>query len=117
MKRVFATREGLPTASTASGYHIDDIVPFVALPSRAALWSWVIIRNPKNDKTIKARVLDVGPWLTDDNGYVFGEDRPFAESGFDRHERKTNGAGIDLSDKVWRELELEDNGYVEWEFI
>ena len=102
---------------TASGYKIDDVVPFVALPSTAALRLWIRVHNPINGREMRALVLDVGPWNTDDHDYVFGKQRPQAEMGIDRRGRKTNGAGIDLGEAVWKQLGLTDNTFVQWEFL
>lgn len=116
MITVKATREGLLNAKTATGYHVDTLVPFIALPSDAALRQRVRVTNPANGKSIVALVLDIGPWNTHDNAYVFGGARPQAESGVDLFGRKTNGAGIDLSERVWSALGLTDNASVSWEF-
>lgn len=116
-KTVKATREGLMNQKTASGYHVDPHVPFVALPSDAALRQRVRVTNPLNGKSIIALVLDVGPWNTHDNAYVFGDAKPQAESGKDLFGRTTNKAGIDLGEKVWNELGMRDNSDVIWEFI
>jgi len=115
--RVKATREGNIGQRTATNYRIETVVPFVALPSYAAIRLWVKVTNPANGKSIRALVLDVGPWETEDHAYVFDGARPFAECGFDRHGRRTNRAGIDLGERVWRELEMTDNTEVEWEFL
>lgn len=112
-----ATREGLLNAKTASGYFIDKIVPFVALPCTKALGMFVRVTNPKNGKTAMAVVLDVGPWNEHDDAYVFGGARPMAETGKDAFGRTTNKAGIDLGEKVWRELGMTDNTEVNWEFV
>jgi hypothetical protein len=129
MIRVKATREGLVGGRTASGYVVDKVVPFVALPSTKALGKFVKIHNPKNGRFTIAIVLDVGPWNggkirrkgtlinTDDDPYVFKNARPQAETGVDGRGRKTNGAGIDLGEKVWKELGMKDNTDVEWEFL
>ena len=114
---VKATREGLVGGTTASGYKVDTVVPFVALPSRHALGKFVHLRNPKNGKTCYAIVLDVGPWNERDEAYVFEGARPAAEDGVDTRGRKTNKAGIDLGEKVWKLLDMKDNGPVEWEFL
>ena len=114
--RVKATREGLVGHTTKSGYIVDEIVPFVALPAVAALRLWVRVRNPKNRRSIRALVLDVGPWNEHDHAYVFAKARPQAESGTDTRGRTTNGAGIDLGEAVWKALEMTDNDLVEWEF-
>lgn len=144
MLTVKATREGLIGGKTASGYLVDMRVPFVALPARAALRTWVRLFNPVNGKGTRALVLDVGPWNEDDNAYVFQtltlnrlgvpvlfaqrtleagirEEitkgvRPMAESGLDTRGRKTNGAGIDLGELVWVALGMKDNSCICWEF-
>lgn len=114
---VRATREGLPGQRTASGYTIDAVVPFVALPSVGALHRFVKITNPTNSKSCFAIVLDVGPWNTHDDAYVFAGQRPQAESGVSVSGHGTNGAGIDLGEKVWADLGMTDNSSVEWEFL
>src|SRR5579859_7574000 len=106
MITVKATREGLPGQKTASGWIINSSVPFVALPSHAALRLWVIVRNPQTRVYKKALVLDVGPWFggrnDDDDAYVFGNARPRAETETPAADLakglKSNGAGIDLGE-------------------
>jgi len=117
MITVKATREGLLGKTTASGYVIDRVVSFVALPSFNALGQFVRVTNPANGGYCIAQVLDVGPWNEHDDAYVFGGSRPAAESGYDSRGRKTNGAGIDLGEKVWAILGMVDNTNVEWELI
>lgn len=117
MIRVKATREGLVGGKTASGYAIDKIVPFVALPSGKALQRFVRVRNPANGRTAIAVVLDIGPWNVADDRYVFEGARPAAEAGHSLSGKGTNGAGIDLGEAVWRALDMQDNGDVEWEFL
>lgn len=117
MITVKATREGLVGQRTASGYRIDPYVPFVALPSTRALFRFVRVTNPATGQMALAVVLDVGPWNLHDDAYVFDGSRPQAESGTDGFGRTTNGAGIDLSEKVWAQLGLTDNGPVAWEFL
>jgi hypothetical protein len=117
-----ATREGLPGQKTASGWSINNSVPFVALPSHAALRQWVRITNQAVvdagvPRSIKALVLDVGPWNENDDAYVFGGARPQAETGVDASGRKTNGAGIDLGEVVWQALGMQENTVVSWEFV
>jgi hypothetical protein len=114
---VKATREGLVGQRTASGYVIDRVVPFVALPSTTALGKFVRVTNPTNQQSTLAVVLDVGPWNIHDDAYVFGGSRPQAETGTDATGRSTNGAGIDLGEEVWARLGMIDNADVEWEFI
>ena len=114
---VKATREGLVGSKTASGYIIDRAVPFVALPSAQALGRAVRVTNPKSGLSVIAIVLDVGPWNVADNAYVLDGQRPQAESGKDAFGRTTNGAGIDLGEKVWGAIGMTDNGDVDWEFV
>ncbi len=116
MIAVKATREGLSGLKTSSGYLVDDQVPFVALPSTAALRQWVRVINPANGRSIRALVLDVGPWNEADQAYVFGGARPAAESGTDTRGRATNRAGIDLGEAVWHALGMTGNDTVLWEF-
>lgn len=113
---VKATREGLVGEKTASGFVIDEIVPFVALPHVNALGKFVHILNPLTNRSAYAIVLDVGPWNTHDN-YWTNNQRPQAESGISVSGQGTNGAGIDLGEKVWKELGMQDNTTVEWEFL
>ena len=115
--RVKATREGLVGGKTASGYVVDTVVPFVALPSARALGKFVRVSNPRNGRQCIAIVLDVGPWNEHDDNYVFSNARPHAECGVDSRGRITNSAGIDLSEKVWKLLGMVDNSDVEWEFL
>lgn len=115
--RVKATREGLIGHTTSSGYRIDTFVSFVALPSFGALEKWVKITNPANGKSTYAQVLDVGPWNTNDDAYVFGGSRPKAEAGISISGEGTNLAGIDLGERVWHALEMTDNSEVDWEFL
>jgi hypothetical protein len=114
---VKATREGLLGSKTASGYVIDSVVPFVALPAHKALGNFVRVTNPSNKRSCLAIVLDVGPWNTQDDDYVFDGKRPAAESGVSLSGQGTNKAGIDLGEKVWKSLGMTDNSEVDWEFI
>jgi len=114
---VKATREGLVGQKTASGYVIDTVVPFVALPSTKALRRFVRLTNPANGRSAVAWVADVGPWNIHDEDYVFAGARPQAETGTDTFGRKTNGAGIDLGEVVWKSLGMTDNADVDWRFI
>jgi hypothetical protein len=127
MKRVLATREGLVGSTTASGYTIQGGSWFVALPSRKALGKvvrlWLAkdtqfdIRPPQGAPYLTAPVLDVGPWNTHDDDYVFGLARPLAELGQSLSSQGTNKAGIDLSNAVFTAIGLTTNGYVWWDFV
>lgn len=115
--RVKATREGLLGRMAKSGAKVDPYTPGIALPCVAALWRFVVVRNPVNKLWIVCRVLDVGPWNEQDSDYVYGGARPRAELGPDERGRITNGAGIDLWEKPWQVLEMVDNALVDWDFI
>jgi hypothetical protein len=124
MIRVKATREGQIGNLTAIGFRVLDLKHpyqlanwFVALPSRWALRRIVFVSNCANGRCCMAPVGDLGPWNTHDDQYVMHGARPAAESGTDEQGRRTNGAGIDLSEAVWSYLRMTDNGDVEWEFI
>ena len=114
---VKATREGLTGQMTATGWIIDAEYPFVALPSHKALGMWISLQNPANGKHCCAQVMDVGPWNTEDDAYVFDGARPAAESGTSVSGQETNGAGIDLGEKVWGLLGMTGNSEVEWSFV
>ena len=115
---VKATREGLIGRMTSTGFLIDTVVPFVALPSTKAKGKFVKLENPTNGKKCYAIVLDVGPWNTDDDDYVFNGKRPQVEnSPTDKSGRPDNNAGIDLSERVWHLLEMKTNSNVNWEFL
>lgn len=140
MVTCLATREGLIGGKTSTGYLVDVHVPFVALPSVAALRQWVLLYNPANQRSCRALVMDVGPWNEHDHAYVFqpatlnrygipwhdrtlaAENlavpvvRPQAESGKDTRGRTTNHAGIDLGERVWELLGMVDNSEIAWEF-
>lgn len=117
MITVLATREGLVGHKTSTGWTIDTVTPFVALPSTKALNKTVRIINPTNGKECIAQVRDVGPWNIHDDNYVFGGARPLSESGVSVSGHGTNRSGIDLGEAVWVALGMTDNGFVSWEFI
>jgi hypothetical protein len=124
-KKVLATHEEKQVLSV--GDWLGDRYPGVALPSAKALRKWVELRF-KYQWTI-AHVVDVGPWTTDDDAYVFGNARPRAETfkgeharindGGSLHSLKSNGAGIDLFPETARLLgiALNENVILEWRFI
>jgi hypothetical protein len=60
-------------------------------------------------------VLDVGPWNVNDP-YWTSSGIAQAESGVDLFGRKTNRAGIDLSEGVFLGLGLTDNSVIQWRF-
>ncbi|HJU14151.1 MAG TPA: polysaccharide deacetylase family protein [Candidatus Nitrosotalea sp.] len=70
---------------------------------------WVEIT--KGDKTAYAQWEDVGPFLSDDIGYVFGGNRP--------GNTINQNAGIDLSPSTWDYLGLNKRGIdsISWKFV
>lgn len=120
MITVKATREGLVGHKTSSGYIIDRVVYFVALPSTRALHRFVRIVNPLRPALapVLAQVLDVGPWNEHDDDYVFNGARPLSEQKVDvSGNGTTNDAGIDLGEAVYAALGMLDNTNVSWEFV
>lgn len=116
VEQIKATCEGLIGHQTASGYVIDTHVVFCALPSVHALGRTIWIRNRANGLWTFAQVLDVGPWNTHDDRYVFGIARPQAETGKDTTGRPTNKAGIDLGPRLAFELRISGTGTIDWQF-
>jgi len=118
-EHIKATREGEIGKPTASGYTIDYIVPFLALPSATACLPRRAVRltNEANGKSGIGLVLDVGPVNTHDDAYVLGDARPQSETGTDTTGRLTNRAGIDLGEALWHAIGMTDNGPVSWEFL
>lgn len=110
---VLATREGLLGHMMASGIPCLPHLPSVALPSVNALYRFISITNTLNGKSTTAIVLDVGPHNTHDDAYVFDGFRPAIE----RELNPSNKAGIDLSEAIWAELDMHDNGNVDWKFL
>jgi hypothetical protein len=96
---------------------IDDVVPFVALPTPGALGRAVRVTNVLNNKSQIAIVLDVGPHNDHDEPYVFGGARPSAERGISCVNGVTtqarNCAGIDLGKPVWDGIGMLDNTEVD----
>lgn len=111
------TREGLAERTAyglMTGYDV-----FVALPSDDLKGKWVELECESGTRAI-VPVGDIGPW----NGaegcndkYWETADRPQSESGIDKRGRKTNSAGIDLSQKLWEMLGLKGGStVVKWKF-
>lgn len=118
-KKVLASREGLSGMTTAAGLVIRPTSIFVALPCMHSLFKSILIRYKDQYEVVS--VLDLGPWNIDDWSYVFGTARPQAEEGIDKRGRKTNLAGIDLSDGLIRKLEINPSEWglreIEWTHI
>ncbi len=114
-KDVIATRfadETIAYADVAPGWNKRY---GVALPYRFT-GARPKVRVRKNDKSIDAEIMDVGPWNIDDPYWINGQ-RPQAESGIDKSGRRTNRAGIDLTFPADAALGNDGKGLVDWEFI
>ena len=136
-KKAFATHEEPQILST--GPWLGNAYPGVALPCKKAEGKWVILRY--GDNWTVARVMDIGPWCTDDDDYVFGDSKPRAEiykgqycplrkgssalpsvpdgkGGF-RQVEVCNGAALDLFPATAEALRIpkDENVFLEWSFI
>lgn len=132
-QNILATHE--EAQDTSLGPWPGDDVRGVALPCVGALRKTVEVGYGKT--LISAIVLDVGPWVVDDKDYVFGDERPRAESYIGKPPpprglriraqatvagkvpMKCNGAGIDLFPGAAKALGIPigKNVYVKWRFI
>jgi N-acetylmuramoyl-L-alanine amidase len=114
--------------SAYDGSYLDDTSFYVALPFKfQGTRPQVKVTNRANGKMAVGDIMDVGPWLTDDDDYVNGSARPLAETC---HEQGTplprgpnsgkvpsNAAGLDVSPAMDRELELNGKGMCDWDFV
>jgi hypothetical protein len=101
--------------SAYDGHVIDDTELGVALPCRIPD-PRPNVRVWKAGKSVICKVVDIGPWNTDDPYWQTGT-RPQAESGVDSQGRQTNHAGIDLTPAAARAIDLQGKGTVDWEFV
>jgi N-acetylmuramoyl-L-alanine amidase len=139
-KNVFATTFGgeadnehsayPPYDSDGMGEYLDDESFYVSLPvavdDAEDRERGVTVFNRANGKSAPAPVKDKGPWVINDDAYVFGDERPIAEQCYNDHEPLPQGsgnnagkipanpAGIDLSPGLMKELGMTDNGPVDW---
>lgn len=103
----------------------------VALPDSTALNRTVEVCNLDGSKCRKTTVGDTGPWCTQNNAYVFGNERPFAEINKNKNLNAiannpscplrglSNGAGIDLTQNIASALGITgdpDTDRVKWKF-
>jgi N-acetylmuramoyl-L-alanine amidase len=105
---------------------IDDKVLGVALPFKfAGERPQVRVINRANGKSVTCEIVDLGPWLTDDEDYVMGDARPLAETCYlegtplprgPNKGKVPNGAGIDLTPGAAKALGIEGKAIVDWCF-
>lgn len=109
--------------------YINDQVLGCALP-----WKWptnkvrpqIEVRNCANGKTVIIDILDLGPWMVDDD-YWLGDERPVAEvcfkdrrplpSGPNKGRIPTNGAGLDLTPAAADAIDLKGKGVCDFMII
>lgn len=101
---------------------ITDTEMSCALPYKwAGERPMVEVFNPDTGKTAICQIRDVGPWLTNDEAYVMGDDRPLAENPIipsgPNAGKVSNGAGIDLAPAAAKSIGLSGKGMVHWRFI
>lgn len=121
--------EGDPNDSAYPPYaFIDDDVLGCALPFRFsnAARPKVLVRNTANDRQVLVDIVDIGPWMIDDDYWDINM-RPIAEtcyekgrplpSGPNEGEVPTNGAGLDLTPAAAKAIELEGKGICDWRFV
>jgi hypothetical protein len=86
----------------------------------------VRVINRETGQEVVCEIVDLGPWLTDDEAYVMGDQRPLAETCYLNSEplprgpnagKVPNGAGIDVTPGAARAIGLEGKGMVDWAFV
>jgi len=106
---------------------IDDNVKGVALPWRFPNSGRPSVRviNRANNKEVVCEILDLGPWMIDDN-YWTKNQRPIAEQCWQTQTplpsgpnagRVPNGAGIDVTPGAANAIGLSGKGNVDWDFV
>jgi uncharacterized protein (TIGR02594 family) len=109
---ITATYFGGP--QSAYGGPIDDNSLGVALPYHFP-GDRPSVQISRNGVTIVCKIVDVGPWNTNDPYWLTGA-RPQAETGTDSRGRHTNKAGIDLTLAAATALQIDGKGLVDWQF-
>lgn len=118
---VFGGR-GNPEPSAYENRMITDDELGVALPLRfKGERPRIRVINRANGKEAVGEIVDVGPWYIDDPYWETPGKRPLAETeriairGVNKG-RRTNRAGIDLTQGLARMIGIKGMGYVDWEF-
>ena len=105
--------------------YIDDQVLGAAVPYKfPGIRPRLKVRNRANGMEVIVGILDVGPWMIDDEAYVMGGERPVAEICFNaktplpRGPHKgtvpSNGAGLDLTPAAAKAIDLKGKGWCDW---
>jgi N-acetylmuramoyl-L-alanine amidase len=105
---------------------IDDDVLGVALPFKfQGTLPKIKVKNVDTGKEVVCDIVDVGPWLTDDN-YWDTDKRPLAETCYLNNDplprgpnegKVPNGAGIDVTPGAAKAIGLSGKGKVNWDFV
>lgn len=115
-RNIVATVFGGTRELSAYGGRVDPSKPGVALPYRfEGARPLVRVWSVGNEESVLCKVVDVGPWNTDDPYWENGT-RPQAETGIDEDGRRTNLAGIDLTPAAAAKIGLDGKGKVDWAF-
>lgn len=107
--------------------YIDDNVLGCSLPWRVPdPRPRVVVRNKANGKQAIVEIVDLGPWMVDDD-YAGKNTRPVAETCFfDRTplpggpnagQVPSNAAGLDVTPAVDRAIGLQGKGMCDWAFL
>jgi hypothetical protein len=116
-----------PYDSQGRGPYLNDTEYYVALPMRINEQPRVKVWNRATGRSGVGRLMDIGPWCTNDPYWTTGS-RPAAETSYNNKtplpadsgthagEIAGNPAGIDLSPALFEALGMRDNGPVDWCF-
>jgi N-acetylmuramoyl-L-alanine amidase len=122
-----------PYDSQGRGPYLNDSDYYVSLPvtiddpdMRAR---GVRVFNADNELSAVGPIMDKGPWVVNDDDYVFGDQRPIAEtcyknkqplpsgSGSNAGKVPSNDAGIDLSPALAEAIGISGKGRVHWVLV
>jgi N-acetylmuramoyl-L-alanine amidase len=122
-----------PYDSQGRGPYLNDTDYYVSLPVTIddpdVRARGVRVFNADNELSEVGPIMDKGPWVVNDDDYVFGDQRPIAEtcyknkeplpsgSGSNAGKVPSNDAGIDLSPALADAIGIEGKGKVHWIFV
>jgi N-acetylmuramoyl-L-alanine amidase len=122
-----------PYDSQGRGPYLNDTDYYVSLPvtidDASMRERGVRVFNPDNELSAVGPIMDKGPWVVNDDDYVFGDQRPIAEtcyknkqplpsgSGSNAGKVPSNDAGIDLSPALANAIGIEGKGKVHWQLV
>jgi hypothetical protein len=122
-----------PYDSSGQGEYLDDEELYVSLPTAIddaeVRERGVEVFYRATNRKFVAAIRDKGPWVVNDDAYVFGVARPIAETSYNEDKPlpagsgnnagkvPANPAGIDLSPALFDALGMDDNGPVSWKWV